>query len=120
MLKVWKQTTQFSNADDWMFASPVQLGRLPWSYDQIWRVYQKAAAKAGIGGLATHAMRHTYRSWLDAVGTPLAVQQKLMRHAHIRTTMNIYDDVMTDEMAVANGKVSRLALDGLRSGLQAS
>jgi len=24
-------------------------------------------------------MRHSYRSWLDAVGTPLAVQQKLMR-----------------------------------------
>lgn len=48
-------------------ASPVQLGRLPWSYDQVWRVYQKAA---GIGGLGTHS-RHTYRSWLDAVGTPV-------------------------------------------------
>ena len=27
------------------------------------------------------ASRHTYRSWLDAVGTGNAVQQKLMRHA---------------------------------------
>ena len=26
-------------------------------------------------------------------GTPLAVQQKLMRHADIRTMMNIYGDV---------------------------
>ena len=36
--------------------------------------------------------RHKYRSWLDAVGTPLAVQQKAMRHSDIRTTMNIYGD----------------------------
>ena len=99
-------------AEDWLFASPAQLGRLPWSYDQVWRMYQKAGAKAGIGGLGTHSLRHTYRSWLDAVGTPLAVQQKLMRHADIRTTMNIYGDIVTDEMAVASGKVTRLALNG--------
>ena len=110
-LKMWKQTTQFSGTNDWMFASPTQLGRLPWSYDQVWRIYQKAGAKAGIGRLGTHSLRHTYRSWLDAVGTPLAVQQKLMRHADIRTTMNIYGDIVTDEMAVASGKVTKLALN---------
>ena len=112
VLKLWKQTTQFSGTDDWMFASSVQLGRLPWSYDQVWRMYQKAGAKAGIGGLGTHSLRHTYRSWLDAVGTPIAVQQKLMRHADIRTTMNIYGDIVTDEMAKAHSKVVGLALNG--------
>ena len=35
VLKAWKQTTQFPNNEDWMFASLVQLGRLPWFYDQI-------------------------------------------------------------------------------------
>ncbi len=115
-LKLLKQITQFSAQEDWIFASPVQLGRLPWSYDQVWRVYQKAGSKAGIGGLGTHSLRHTYRSWLDSVGTPIAVQQKLMRHADIRTTMNIYGDIVTDEMAVASGKVTRLALNGTGSG----
>ena len=57
-------------------------------------------------------MRHTFRSWLDAVGTPVAVQQKAMRHADIRTTMNIYGDVVTDEIVQASGKVARLALNG--------
>jgi integrase len=109
VLKNWKQMSQFSDAEDWMFASPAQLGRLPWSYDQVWRMYQKAAAQAGIGRLGTHTMRHTYRSWLDAVGTTLAVQQKLMRHADIRTTM-LYGDVVTDEMKVANRKVAQFAL----------
>src|SRR5262249_15542132 len=83
VLKHSKQASQFSGPEDWIFASPVQLGRLPWSYDQVWRVYQKAARSAGIGRLGTHALRHTYRSFLDAVGTPIAVQQKLMRHADI-------------------------------------
>ena len=93
-----------------MFASPVQLGRLPWSYDQVWRMYQKAAGNAGIGRLGTHSLRHTYRSWLDSVGTPVGVQQKLMRHADIRTTMNIYGDAVTEDMRLAHEKVVRLAI----------
>jgi integrase len=42
----------------------------------------------------------------------LAVQQKLMRHADIRTTMNVYGDVVTNEMQEAHSKVVDLALDG--------
>lgn len=115
VLKEWKQETQFGAAEDWVFASPIQIGRLPWSYDQIWRVYQKAAKAAGIGGLGTHSLRHTYRSWLDSVGTPLGVQQKLMRHADIRTTMNVYGEAATDEMTEAHSKVVGLALNGAQT-----
>lgn len=115
VLKAWKQTTQFSTNEDWMFASPAQIGRLPWSYDQIWRVYQKAAAAAGLAGFGTHALRHTFRSWLDAVGTTVAVQQKLMRHADVRTTMNVYGDVVTDEMSQAASKIAGLALKVMAS-----
>jgi integrase len=75
-------------------------------------VFQKVAKKASIGVIGTHTMRHTYRSWLDAVGTPVAVQQKLMRHADIRTTMNTNGDVVTEEMAQAGSKAARLALNG--------
>jgi integrase len=112
VLKSWKQASQFPTNEDWMFAAPVKLGRLPWSADAVNDAYSKAAKAAEIAPVSTHSMRHTYRSWLDAVGTPIAVQQKLMRHADIRTTMNIYGDVVTDEMAVASGRVTRLALNG--------
>jgi integrase len=110
VLKAWKQTTKFSAGSDWMFASPSQLGRLPWSYDQVWRVYQKAASAAAIGRLGTHSLRHTYRSLLDSVGTSLAVQQKLMRHTDIRTTMNVYGDVITNQESEALAKIARLTL----------
>jgi integrase len=120
VLKRWKQTTHFSGDEAWMFASPTQLGRLPWSADSVNDAYLKAARAAGIGNVSTHSMRHTYRSWLDAVGTPIAVQQKLMRHADIRTTMNIYGDIVTDEMAVASSKVAGLALNGSLADRKAS
>lgn len=112
VLKRWKQTTRFSAQDDWVFASPIKLGRLPWSYHRVLQLFDEAASAAGIAHVSTHTMRHTHRSWLDAVGTPIAVQQKLMRHADIRTTMNTYGDVVTDEMAIASGRVAVLALNG--------
>jgi hypothetical protein len=58
-----------------------------------------------------------YRSWLDAVKTPIAVQQKMMRHTDIRTTMNIYGDVVTDEMSTAGLKVAEIAFQ--KNGAQA-
>jgi len=108
-LKSWKQSSQFSGAEDWIFASPFKLGRLPYSYTGTRQELERASKAAGIGHVSSHAFRHTYRSWLDAVKTPIAVQQKMMRHTDIRTTMNIYGDVVTDEMSTAGLRVAELA-----------
>jgi len=84
-LKAWKQLTQFSSAEDWMFASPYSIGRLPYSYTGTRQELVRAATAAGVGHLSTHAFRHSYRSWLDAVGTPVSVQQKAnAAHGHSR------------------------------------
>ena len=48
---------------------------------------------------------------------PIAVQQKMMRHTDIRTTMNIYGDVVTDEMSTAGLRVAELAFQS--NGAQA-
>jgi len=62
----WRQKAEFSNTEDWIFASPVQLGHLPVSYPWVLRTLQDAASKAGIRRLATHSLRHSYRSWLNS------------------------------------------------------
>jgi integrase len=111
-LQTWKQAAQFSAPGDWMFASPVQLGRLPWSYYQVWRAYQKAAKAAGIGSFGTHCLRHSFRSWLDSVNVPVGIMQKLMRHASITTTMDVYGNAATVDMVAASGKIARLAFNG--------
>jgi integrase len=66
VLKLWRQRTEFAAESDWIFASPIQLGRLPYCDSGYWRELQRAAKAAGISPLGTHAFRHTYRSWLDA------------------------------------------------------
>jgi integrase len=120
VLKVWKQVTRFSATEDWIFASPFQIGRLPYSYTGVKQEMQRAADAAGIGHLRTHTFRHTYRTWLDSMGTPVGVQQRLMRHADIRTTMNVYGDAGTADMAEAHGKIVGLALNGTETARKAS
>jgi integrase len=116
VLKRWRQMTEFSADADWVFASPAQLGRLPWSYPRVLQVFQKAAAAAGVGRVSTHTMRHSFRSWLDAAGASLAAQKTLMRHASISTTMDIYGgQTATPEMSRVSGKVAGLAVNGLHA-----
>jgi integrase len=61
-------------------------------------------------GVGWHTFRHTYRSWLDDTGAPVGVQQKLMRHAQVSTTMNVYGNALMDAKREANSKVVRKAL----------
>lgn len=119
VFKLWKQSSQFTGPNDWIFASPTSLGRLPWSHAQVYDYYKYASRDARIEHVTTHVLRHTYRSWLDTVGTSLAVQQRMMRHADIKTTMS-YGDVFTDEMQRAGSKISQLALNGLQTDCKAS
>jgi integrase len=55
----------------------------------VWRELERSAKVGDVGHLGTHVFHHSYRSWLDAVGTPVAIQQKMMRHADIRTVFPI-------------------------------
>lgn len=95
-----------------MFASPAKLGRQPLSYTHVWYTLRDAAIEAGIGHFSSHVFRHTHRTSLDSVGTPVGVQQRLMRHADITTTMNLYGDAVTADMRQAHERVVDLALNG--------
>jgi len=44
----------------------------------------------------------------------MKVQQELMRHASIQTTMNVYGQAMNDSKRDANTKVVRLAVGAER------
>jgi integrase len=49
-LKSWKQSSQFSGAEDWVFASPFKLGRLPYSYTGTRQELGRASKAAGSSG----------------------------------------------------------------------
>jgi integrase len=44
------------------------------------------AAQVGVSRLVWPIFGHTFRSWLDAVGKAVGVQQNMMRHADVTTT----------------------------------
>jgi integrase len=71
---------------------------------------ERWAAAGKYGSVGWHTFRHTYRSWLDDTGAPVGVQQKLMRHAQVSTTMNVYGNALMDAKREANSKVVRRAL----------
>ena len=53
-----------------------KLGGNPGADDHL----HPAGQTIGIPNLGWYAFRHTYRTILDDLGTPIRVQQKLMRH----------------------------------------
>ncbi len=106
----WRSVAPAAGPDDWVFTSPMT-GR-PYHQDMIQKRHlTRAAVRAGIGnGVGWHTFRHTYRSWLDETGAPMKVQQELMRHASIQTTMNVYGQAMTESKRTANSKVVEIVL----------
>lgn len=68
-----------------------------------------AGKKIGIDRLGWHMFRHSYRSMLDACGAPIGVQQKLMRHAQVSTTMQYGNAYMTEKRK-AHGAVVQMVL----------
>ena len=86
--------------------SPTPNGKRLLIHDERWEAAGKYAS------IGWHTFRHTYRSWLDDTGAPMGVQQKLMRHAQISTTMNVYGNALMEAKREANTAVVNRILRG--------
>ena len=102
-LKKW-QALCLESEGQWLFPSPAT-GR-PLHADSIRADYLvPTGLQLGLGRIGFHTFRHTYRAWLDETGAPVGVQQKLMRHAHISTTMDLYGNASMEAKRKANRPV---------------
>lgn len=81
----------------------------------VHEVRRELAIRTGLGSIGWHTFRHTHRSLLSEDGTPLDVQQKLMRHAHITTTQQ-YGGPPMDTRREANSRVVRRILERRSAG----
>ena len=79
---------------------------------------ERQVAAGKYGRLGWHTFRHTYRSWLDETGAPMKMQQELMRHASIQTTMNIYGQAMSTSKREPIGRFVEMVLKPALSGRQ--
>ncbi len=110
----WREQCPAS-PESWVFPNP-GTGR-PYYASEIQKdQLRPAGERAGLGAngvpahLGWHTFRHTYRSFLDATGAPIGVQQKLMRHAQVSTTMDVYGTALMDSKRQANSKVVKMVL----------
>jgi integrase len=112
ILFTWKRTSQFGQDHDWVLASPQKAGEFPLRSTAMLENQIKPAAKAAqIGNdVGWHTFRHTYSTMLRQLGVDLKVQQELLRHADIRTTMNGYTQAVSEQKRAAHSKVVRMVL----------
>jgi integrase len=100
--------------EGWVFANPST--SRPYYPTEIRKRYLRPLGlKLELGSIGWHTFRHTYRSWLDETGAPMKVQQELMRHASIQTTMNVYGQAMSSSKREANGKVVEMVLKPMKA-----
>ena len=95
--------------DGLVFPSPVT-GRCFYAGTIQKKILRPKGEQVGISGLGWHTFRHTYRSLLDETGAPVGVQQKLMRHSNVSTTMNIYGSSTLKAKQKANSQVVQMLM----------
>jgi integrase len=112
ILFTWKRASQFGRVSDWVFASPQKAGECPLRSSAMLATRIEPAAKAAKLGndVGWHTFRHTYSSMLRQLGVDIKVQQELLRHADIRTTMNVYTQAVSEQKRAAHSKVVRMVL----------
>ena len=97
------------SSEGWVFPSPVT-GRPYHAGILRKRHLQPLAEKIGVPRLSWHWFRHSFRSWLDVIGTAPGQQKTLMRHADISTTMNVYGSGLMDNKRELLSKLHEYAV----------
>ncbi|WP_263374009.1 tyrosine-type recombinase/integrase [Granulicella aggregans] len=109
-LKNWRQQTSYSDASDWVFASPMSFGKHPYWPDMVLRRHILPAAKRlGIDKrIGWHTFRRTAASLLMSSGSSVKTTQELMRHATAGITMELYAQAVTEDKRQGQNALSDL------------
>src|SRR5579859_49757 len=115
-LQQWRAETAYKADSDWVFASAFMDGKQPvWPDSLLKRVVRPAVTRAKITKrVGWHTFRHSFSTLLRANGTDIKVQQELLRHANIQTTLNVYTQAVSEQKRDAHERIvgQLLVLDG--------
>jgi integrase len=104
-LLAWQAVALYTAPTDWVFASPVRKGRLPYWPGQLMKKHIKPVAlKAGFGDIGWHTFRHSLSSWGKQV-LKLEQTKELLRHEHLKTTSELYGCLPLEAKRVAQQQI---------------
>jgi integrase len=103
-----RERSMYPMESDWVFAN--DQGKPRWQESILEDHLKPAAETAEIGKIGWHTFRHTYSTMPRSLDVDVKVQQELLRHADIQTTMNVYTQAVSDAKREANSKVVRMVL----------
>lgn len=113
----WKRQTPYAQPADWVFASFKLKGRQPRVANMLVQDYiRPAAVKAGVLAkddprrFGFHNLRHSLASFLVRTKTDPKTVQALLRHADVRTTLQLYAHSVTEDRLAAQGEALRAIL----------
>jgi len=106
--ELWKRTFH-QGPQDWVFAN--KAGRPRGQQNILHRHVRPAALRAGIGKIGWHTFRHSYSTILRGAGTDIKVQQELLRHSTIHSTLNTYTQAISEQKRSANSVVVGILLN---------
>jgi integrase len=76
------------------------------------RVFDQAAAAAGLPGLTPHEMRHTAASLAVAAGANVKAVQRMLGHASAAMTLDVYAGLFGDDLDDLADGLDRLHRSG--------
>ncbi len=109
-LQAWHGETTYAKPSDWVFPSERCHGRQPRLGGIMAQSYLRpAAVKAGTLAegdsvrFGFHNLRHSLASFLVCTKTGPKTVQELLRHANVRTTLQLYAKSVSEDRMLASG-----------------
>jgi integrase len=111
VVELWHRETPYSLPTDWLFPSTKLKGVQPREGSQIVKDYLRpAAVKLGIlsatdnSRFGLHNLRHSLATAMVAAGEDVKTVQGILRHAHSKTTLDIYAHSVETVKVAAQGR----------------
>ena len=116
----WREQTDYAKPSDWVFASPMSFGKLPYWPDMLLRRHILPAAKRlGIQKrIGWHTFRRTAASLLMSSGSSVKTTQELMRHATADITLELYAQAITEDKREAQNALAALIAGAVIQGAE--
>ncbi|WP_353073078.1 tyrosine-type recombinase/integrase [Tunturiibacter gelidoferens] len=111
-LENWRKQTSFPDSEDWIFASPLALGRKPYWPDAVLKRHVlPAAIRAGISKrIGWHSFRRTLATLLQSSGASVKTTQELLRHSSPVMTLGVYAKAVNEDKRMAQNAIAALFL----------